>query len=144
MKNYYKLPIPAEEIIHGKKVPTVNLEESIRQMIYLICSTAYKEYMFDERFGSVIWEMDFDNIFNVHLLRSELETSLTQAIKLYEKRVNLESLQIIIKQFDFNYKGLKTKVKLGINFKLKIKATDKIIEHVEEFFIGPLSYTWKN
>lgn len=144
MIKYYKLPIPASDITSGKNAPTVDLEESIHQMIYLICTTAYKEYIYDERLGSSIWEMDFDNIFNVHLIRNELEATLSQAIKLYEKRVELESIQTIIKQYDFRYKGLKTKVKLRIVFKLRIKALDKSIEHLEEFFIGPLSYLWKN
>jgi phage baseplate assembly protein W len=140
MKTYYKLPISAEKIIKGEKAVIVSLEESIHQMISLLCTTSYKEYMYDDKFGSVIWEMDFNNIFNVHLVKQELKLALTESIELYEKRASLKSIQININQYDFNSKGLKTKIKLLLELKLKIYLTDKLIEHREEFFIGPLSY----
>ena len=144
MKTYYKLPISAKTVVDMKKAPTVNLEESIHQMISLICTTSYREYFEDHNFGSVIWEMDFENIHNSHIVKREMKLALAESIKKYEKRAKLVTIQIKLKQFDFNHYGRKVKTRLTMAFQMKLYSTGKMINHIEEFFIGPLSYFWRN
>ena len=140
--NYYKLPINAEALIKSRRHDTCALPESIANNIHLIATSYFGECTFDDSYGCSIWNIDFDNLKSTNKLKSLIEDSLFDSLKIHEKRLTHVVVTVKIKQEELNPNGQNNRIKkrVDINVKGKIEKIDDDFSYVEYFFIGPLSY----
>ena len=142
MADYLNIPLRLKEIMNKKDLPKVDLMRSIHNMIHLIIITSYNEVKHDPSFGTEISNYDFENIYNTHYLKSELEKSLLDSIRNNEKRLNDVKISLQIDQVEFTGKVRKRRVKTQIRMVITgvVDKTNEQFRHSEAFFIGPLSY----
>ena len=111
-------------------------------MIHLITVTSYNEVKHDPAFGTDISNYDFENIYNTHTLKDELQKSVLHSIRENEKRLVNVAINLQIEQVEFSTRiqnrRIKTRIKMIING--MIDKTNESLQHEEIFFIGPLSY----
>ena len=111
-------------------------------MIHLITITSYNEVKHNPAFGTEISDYDFENIYNTHTLKDELQKSILNSIRENEKRLVNVNINLQIEQVDFNTKiqnrRIKTRIQMIVNG--LIDKTNEPLQHEETFFIGPLSY----
>jgi phage baseplate assembly protein W len=98
MNSYYRFPLDMSRLMQKKELPTTDLITSIRQNIYLILTSEFGEFRFDETYGCTIWEHDFENIASVHTWRENMTNSLKSAISNHERRINNVRVRIEINQ----------------------------------------------
>lgn len=139
---YYTIPFKSGELISNKEHPKCNLKQSIVKYIHLINTTYFGECFFDESFGSVIWNVDFDNLTSSNRIREEVSKSLTKTLKNQEKRLTNVSVEVKIKQEELLpiKKNTLIKKKVIIRIKAKILKTNEEFFCEEFFYIAPLSY----
>ncbi|AXO79595.1 hypothetical protein DZC78_04040 [Olleya aquimaris] len=140
--NYYKLPINAESLIKSRIHQTCGLSDSIANNIHLIATSYFGECTFDDSYGCSIWNIDFDNLKSTNKLKSLIEESLIDSLKIHEKRLTHVRVSVRIKQEELNLNEQSNRIKkrVDINVKGKIKKIDEDFSYIEHFFIGPLSY----
>ena len=142
MPDYLDIPLSMKEIINQKDLSRVDLMRSVHNMIHLITMTSYNEVKHDPSFGTEISNYDFENIYNTHYLKDELERSILNSVRNNEKRLVNVNIFLQIDQVEFTnkvkYRRVKTQIKMVIEG--VIDKTNKPFKHTETFFIGPLSY----
>ena len=102
MPDYLDIPLSLNEIIHQKDLPRVDLIRSIHNMIHLITITSYNEVKHDPSFGTEISNYDFENIYNTHYLKDELERSVLNSVRNNEKRLIDVNVSLQIDQVEFS------------------------------------------
>jgi hypothetical protein len=142
MPDYLDIPVSMKEIINQKDLPRVDLMRSVHNMIHLITMTSYNEVKHDPSFGTELSNYDFENIYNTHYLKDELEKSILNSLRNNEKRLVNVNITLQIDQVEFTskirYRRVKTQIKMVIEG--VIDKTNEPFRHTETFFIGPLSY----
>ena len=142
MPDYLDIPLSMKEIINQKDLSRVDLMRSVHNMIHLITMTSYNEVKHDPSFGTEISNYDFENIYNTHYLKDELERSILNSVRNNEKRLVNVNIFLQIDQVEFTnkvkYRRVKTQIKMVIEG--VIDKTNEPFKHTETFFIGPLSY----
>ncbi|MDD4756326.1 MAG: hypothetical protein PHG29_09630 [Prolixibacteraceae bacterium] len=142
MPDYLDIPLSMKEIINQKDLSRVDLMRSVHNMIHLITMTSYNEVKHDPSFGTEISNYDFENIYNTHYLKDELERSILNSVRNNEKRLVNVNIFLQIDQVEFTnkvkYRRVKTQIKMVIEG--VIDKTNETFRHTETFFIGPLSY----
>jgi phage baseplate assembly protein W len=137
---YYTLPLNLGNIISKKEQPRISLKESISAWIHLLLVTHYGECKHDESFGCEIWEHDFENISNSQKFKEEIQRAILQTITLHEPRLSDIRLDLQIEQVEVLMQNRRIKIRIGIRIKGTIKKTNEAFQHLESFFVGPLSY----
>jgi phage baseplate assembly protein W len=142
MPDYLDIPVAIPGIMNQKDVRRIDLKKSIHNMIHLITITSYSEVKHDPTFGTEISDYDFENIYNAHTLKDELQKSVLHSIRENEKRLVSVSIDMQIEQVEFqtrtDNRRIKTRIKMIIHG--VIDKTNEPLQHEEIFFIGPLSY----
>lgn len=118
------------------------MSDSIANNIHLIATSYFGECTFDDSYGCSIWNIDFDNLKSTNKLKSLIEESLIDSLKIHEKRLTHVRVSVRIKQEELNLNEQNNRIKkrVDINVKGKIKKIDEDFSYIEHFFIGPLSY----
>ncbi len=141
-KTYYKVPFDFKGFFEQKDLKKLTLEDSISQYISVIITTAFKEYKYDDTFGSEIWETDFDLLINVNRLKEQIKISLLKKIKTLEKRLtNIQVTIILAESIVKDTSKTRLKKQLKIEIKGNIKKTNEDYRFVGFYFIAPLSYS---
>lgn len=140
IRDYYKLPLRLGPLSQKQEHPKCTLNDSVADMIHLIAITYFGECKHDETFGCEIWEHDFENISNPQKHREKLITSIQKTIENQEPRLMKISIDVQIEQIDYMmfHRRIKSKIKLKVQARLR--STNEPFLHIDEFFIGPLSY----
>lgn len=142
MPEYLNIPLDMKRIVNQKDLQRIDVKRSIHNMIHLITVTSYDEVKHDPFFGTEISNYDFENIYNTHSLRDELKKSILNSIRNNESRLINVSIDLQIDQVEINTrinnKRIKTQIKMVIDG--IIDKTNEPFQHIETFFIGPLSY----
>jgi hypothetical protein len=142
MPDFLDIPVSFKEIINQKDMPRIDLIRSIHNMIHLITITSYNEVKHDPSFGTEISNYDFENIYNAHYLKDELERSILNSVNNNEKRLIDVSINLQIDQVEFTSRirnrRIKTQIKMVVNG--VVDKTNEPFRHTEAFYIGPLSY----
>ncbi|GEO04174.1 hypothetical protein AAE02nite_18380 [Adhaeribacter aerolatus] len=143
--NYYTLPLNFEKITRKERQPRCLLADSLRQHINLIIRTHFKESRYDDEYGCMIWEKDFETIRSVDKWKGELLDSFLQSLKKYE--VRLSNLQVEVNLDDLKVIDPKTrkitefKRRINVQIEGTIKQTNESFQHNEFIFFSPLSLT---
>jgi phage baseplate assembly protein W len=142
MPEYLDIPVAIPAIMSQHEVRRIDLKKSIHNMIHLITVTSFNEVKHDPAFGTDISNYDFENIYNTHTLKDELQKSVLHSIRENEKRLVNVSINLLIEQVEFSTRiqnrRIKTRIKMIING--MTDKTNEPLQHEEIFFIGPLSY----
>jgi phage baseplate assembly protein W len=139
------LPLDCRTLISKHKQIRCTLEESLKQHIHLIIKSRFNENRFDDAYGCMIWEKDFETIRSVDKWKTELYDSICKALKVYEIRlsnldinVNLDDLKIIDQK---TRKVIELRRRINVFIEGTITQTDEAFEHTEHIFFSPLSLT---
>ncbi len=138
---YYKLPLEFDSLMAKKDTDRISLDTSISQHIFLLATTSFGECKFDETYGTEIWELDFDLLKTDNSLKDFISGALKKSIRLHEKRLHLEEVEISIRDYNIATAGknrMKKRVEIGI--KGIILETNHPFVFRNHFFVGPLSY----
>lgn len=140
ISQYFNLPLNLDAAVHKKELAKCSLYDSVTNMVHLIAITYFGECKFDETFGCEIWEHDFDNINNPQQYREELIRSIQQTIEKQEKRLTNIRVDVQLEQIDYRMYQRRIKSRITLRVNGTLAATNETFTHVDQFFIGPLSY----
>lgn len=139
--SYYKMPLGFDNLMKKKDADKIPLDVSVSQHILMLATTSFGECKFDETYGSEIWEIDFDLLKTDNSLKDLIAGTLKKTITTHEKRLLLEDVEVLIKDYNVSTLGkkrMKKKVEIGI--KGLISETSRPFFFSTSFFVGPLSY----
>jgi phage baseplate assembly protein W len=141
-QGFYSLPLQLNLVMEGEDLPVCSLEESIHQHIHLILTTAFGEIQYDEGFGCMVWDADFDNLTAVNRMREQIKNSVLAVLQQYETRLERIKAEVYIKQEELQVKvnGKQVKKRIDIQVNGIIKSTRSPYVFTDHFFAGPLSY----
>lgn len=140
---YYKIPMDFgalldEERGDAKKVSEL---ESIDQHIGLLIMTCPGEHIFDRRYGTAIWEMDFERIMSLDKWQTQFMEYLAESVGTYERRLSNCSFRVEIT--DVLHKALSDNV--NIRKRVDIYTTAILVSNGDpcrfrhRLYLGPLS-----
>lgn len=139
---YYNIPVNFKDIRLKGEVPRISVNNSIHNLIHLIVTTDFGEVRHNPSFGCEIWRFDFENIYNLPSFKEELKRSLYNSILKNEKRLVNVNIGLQIEQVEVPTKVSNKRIKIRILFIVNgvIEKTNEIFNHIDKFYIGPLSY----
>ena len=142
-KNYYKVPFDFNRFFEQKDLKKTSLEDSISQYLSVIITTAFKEYKHDHKFGSEIWESDYDLLTNINRLKEQIKKSLSNKVKSLEKRLENIQVNVLLSQAHIdNENNIRLKKQLRIEIKGTIKKTNEPFRFIGSYYIAPLAYSY--
>jgi predicted component of type VI protein secretion system len=139
-EQYYPPPLNLGEVMRQREMPRINLRESISRWLHILFVTRYGECKHDETFGCQIWEHDFENISNIQKFKEELTRSIIASVISHEPRLADVKAEIQVEQVEYVVKNRRIKIRIGIRVRGTIRKTNEPFVHLENFFVGPLSY----
>jgi phage baseplate assembly protein W len=110
---YIKYPIGFNSLLKGSKEGFCEIQESIAYSIMLIVTTSFGEIPENPEFGTVIWDLEFNQHIKKRDWEESVKNSLFESISKYEKRLNLTS--VIIKLDDIDDRDLKLSIRRKAN-----------------------------
>ena len=102
---FYKIPIDFKRLSSGEDLRKVTIEESLAQYISLIITTIFGEYKYDDGFGTVIWETDFNLLANANQLKDMIKESVHEKVKKYEKRLIVTDVTLGVSEDTVSYEA---------------------------------------
>jgi len=140
---YYTLPIPFKRLVGLKDIPKCDLQTSIAQKIHLTLTTFFEESRYNRRFGCLIWEYDFETIYNVNSWKDKVVKSVGDTLKENEKRLNNIQISIEINQEETG-KGKALDIKtirkrLDVRVTGNLQKTNEFFVFAEPVYVSPIS-----
>lgn len=145
MDKYYELPISFSDLIKQKKIPKVDLFESVDQHIYLILVTRFESFRFDPEFGCSIWDYDFEVLPKITAWRNQMAHAIALQIEKSEPRlvnvaVKVEiTLETLRDRDRDNIRRVKRKIRIGVNGTLA-PTNEPFKRRPYEIFFSPISH----
>lgn len=142
---FYTIPLHCEGVLEKNRLTKCNLSDSIRQHIHLLFKTHFKEYRYDYRYGSIVWERDYEMIRSVPKWKNDLSEGFEQPLKQYEKRISgirvstdVDELKIVDPQ---TQKIIESRKRITVSIVGTINSTNDPFRHTEYIYFSPLSIT---
>jgi len=138
---FYKLPLDFGAITKKEDLEKTSLEHSIAQQIILLATTSFGECKFDETFGCIIWETDFDLLMNENTFKDIISKNLKQGIRLHERRITVNEIKVKVSETrtTIDYK-ITIKKRVDIVLNAIVKSTNRSFDFNAFFYVGPLSF----
>ena len=138
---FYKIPIDFKRLTTGEDIRKVTIEESLAQYISLIITTIFGEYKYDDEFGTVIWETDFNLLANANQLKDMIKESVHEKVKKYEKRLIITDVTLGVSEDTVSYEAnIRVKKRLDIVVYGVIKKTNQPYYYKSSYFLAPFSF----
>jgi len=138
---FYKIPIDFKRLSSGEDLRKVTIEESLAQYISLIITTIFGEYKYDDEFGTVIWETDFNLLANANQLKDMIKESVHEKVKKYEKRLVVTDVTLGVSEDTVSYEtNIRVKKRLDIVVYGVIKKTNQPYYYKSSYFLAPFSF----
>lgn len=138
---FYKIPFDFKKLTTGEDIRKVTIEESLAQFIALIISTVFGEYKYDEEFGTIIWETDFNLLANPNQLKDQIKESVFEKVKKYEKRLIVTEVSLGVVEDTVNYEvNIRVKKRLDIIVFGIIKETNQPYYYKSSYYLAPFSF----
>ena len=138
---FYKIPIDFKRLTTGEDIRKVTIEESLAQYISLIITTIFGEYKYDDEFGTVIWETDFNLLANANQLKDMIKESVHEKVKKYEKRLTITDVTLGVSEDTVSYEAnIRVKKRLDIVVYGVIKQTNQPYYYKSSYFLAPFSF----
>ena len=140
--SYYSLPFDIGLITKKVELPRCSLRQSIAHHLHLLLTTSFGELLCDEKFGSSIWDADFDNVDYRSRQKEAILQSVLTTVKQYEPRIENVRIDTTLYQEEVvaHTNNTRAKKRLDILINATVKATNEPIVYRDNFFISPLSY----
>lgn len=140
--SYYSLPFDLGLITKKVELPRCSLRASVAHHLHLLLTTSFGELLSDEKFGSSIWDADFDNDDHRSRNKEVILQSLLAAIRRYETRIENVRVETAMYQEEVQAytNNNRAKKRLDVIVHATLKATNEPITYRDNFFISPLSY----
>ncbi len=142
METNYSLPVDFGALIRKGPQPKVSLKASIRQYIYLLLLTRRAEWRFDDDFGCLLWEKDFEQTDNLNVWLDEVKVDMRQAIQKHETRLRTNYVDIQREEQQVHNEDGKIS---RVRNRLTIRVSGTILQNDESFdeeflmFFGPVT-----
>ncbi|BFM45659.1 GPW/gp25 family protein [Flavobacterium sp. CFS9] len=124
---YLKYPVNFKSLVRGSQDNFCKIEESIAYNIMMIITTSFGEIPEIPNYGSVIWDLEF----NQHIKKRDWEDlvrkSLLKSIAEFERRLTLSEVTISLDEID------NTELGSSIRRKANIVVKGDIIESLMPF-----------
>lgn len=138
---YYKLPFDYKKLTSGNDVTKVTIEESLAQFITVIVSTIFGEYKYDEEFGTIIWDTDFNLLANPNKLKDMIKESVHEKVNQYEKRLQVTEVTLGVSENTLSYETkIRVKKRLDIVVYGIIKNTNQPYYFKSAYYLAPFSF----
>ncbi|HMT28081.1 MAG TPA: GPW/gp25 family protein [Bacteroidia bacterium] len=142
MHRFYIQPLSFSTLKEGQEHPKCNLQQSIALRIHLILITAFSEFRYDEKFGCLIWECDFENIPNVTSWKDRMMNSIREVVEKFELRLRNHQVKVEITEEEFlaNDKTMLKRVKRRVDVIVtgNLKTTNEQFYFKEIMYISPV------
>lgn len=139
--SYYKIPFDFKKLTSGEDAEKVAIDESIAQFISLVITTVFGEYKYDEEFGTIIWETDFNLLANPNLLKEQIKDSIFEKISEYEKRIIVTNVLLyVVEDTLSSHIKIRVKKRLDILVQGIIKQTNQPYYFKSSYYMAPFSY----
>ncbi len=137
---FYRIPFDFKKLTVGEDVTKVTIEESLAQFISLIITTVFGEYKYDEDFGTIIWETDFNQLANPTQLKDQIKESVFEKVKQYEKRLIVTDVVLSVVEDTLSYEvKIRVKKRLDIIVYGIIKQTNQPYYFKSSYYLAPFS-----
>ena len=138
---YFRLPFDYKKLTTGNDARKVTMEESLAQFITVIISTIFGEYKYDEDFGTVIWDTDFDLLANPTKLKDLIKESVQEKVGKYEKRLRVTEVTLGVNEDTLSHETkIRVKKRLDIVVYGIIKKTNQPYYFRSSYFLAPISF----
>ena len=138
---FYKIPFDYKRLTGGQDVVKVSIEESLAQFISLVITTIFGEYKYDEEFGTIIWETDFNFLANPNQLKDEIKESVFEKVKKYEKRLTITDVVLNVVEDTLSHEiKIRVKKRLDITVYGIIKQTNENYYYRSSYYMAPFSF----
>lgn len=141
MQEFLKLPLNFMPFFEKKKLATCALQDSIARNLHLLITTTLGENKQNLEYGAQFWESDYDIHMSNDARREIIANTLKQQIALYEKRLVKVTLEVNVRQSEYQGKDSKQ-----LRRRIEMIITG-LFAHSNEpfrfqtgFFIGPLAF----
>ncbi len=144
MTGFLELPIDFGTLMQANKdLPTCELKMSIAQNINLIITSKYNEHRFDDTYGCVIWNMDFELVLNENAWREKVNQSVLQSLKKHEQRLEIYNTSVDMAEEEFvnrntGIKGIRKRIKISVVG--QVKETGEQYNFSTSLFLSPISF----
>jgi hypothetical protein len=136
---YYTLPLQVNTLLNKQQHSLCGLPQSIAQNIYLVITSHFGESYYDDNFGCLIWEKDFELLGNTKWI-DYIEPSLIESIQQNERRLSKADVKIKVDEFEFISKtSARAKKRIQILVTGIITKTNESFRFSEYVYISPLS-----
>lgn len=146
MNKYYRFPLLFEELIQKKELKQTDLNASIAQNVYLILTSEFGEYRYDETYGCALWDYDFENISSVHNWKEQIAQSVRQSIMRHEHRLDQVKVKVDIGQeekpllmVNRSVSRLKKCVDVTVSGNI-VETNQPFPPYVQRLYISPFSF----
>ncbi|SHL25162.1 GPW/gp25 family protein [Flavobacterium chilense] len=122
---YLKYPVNFKSLLRGSQDNFCKIEESIAYNIMMIITTSFGEIPETPSYGSIIWDLEF----NQHIKKRDWEDlvrkSLLKSIAEFEKRLSLSEVSISLDEIDD--KELSSSIRRKANIVVKGSIIESLI-----------------
>jgi len=138
---YYKIPFDYKKLSTGNDATKVTIEESLAQFMSVIISTIFGEYKYDDEFGTVIWDTDFNLLANPNKLKDMIRESVQEKVNKYEKRLKVTEVTLGVNENTLSYESnIRVKKRLDIVVYGVIKKTNQPYYFKSSYYLAPFSF----
>ncbi len=138
---FYKIPFDFNRLTKGEDSRKVTIEESLAQYMALIISTTFGEYKYDDNFGTIIWETDFNQLANPNQLKDQIKESVFDQVKKYEKRLIVTDVALNVVEDTLSQEStIRVKKRLDIIVYGIIKQTNQPYYFKSSYYLAPFSF----
>ncbi len=142
---YYKFPINFDRLTQKGELPTCGMDKSIAQNIYLILTSEFGEYRYDETYGCSVWEHDFENIVSIHSWKDRMALSIKQSLNNHEQRLSNIIVRIDIGQEELVVHGREhiNRIKKCIDITVSgviVETNQPFTAYKQRLYISPFSF----
>jgi phage baseplate assembly protein W len=140
LKNYYTLPLRADEILKKKQHGNCSPVESVAQHLHLIISTYHGESAYAEDYGCSIWDEEFRTQLSIRW-KEDVRQSVVNAIQKFEPRLQLADVRVELTEHESRtqQKNLRVRRRVIISITGTLKKTNEKFNFQKSLFISPLS-----
>jgi predicted component of type VI protein secretion system len=139
MTEYYTLPLRLDDVIRKKQHRLCTLKESVAQNVYLIVTTQFAESRYDETYGCVVWEQEFESISRINWIDAA-QPSIKKAIIEHEKRLTNVDVFVDIENYELVLnKTIRIKKRITVRVKAVLAKTNEPYEFAERIYVSPMS-----
>ena len=141
---YYRMPFDFGVLFDSDSQSVAMCDEldSIDQHIELLITTYPGEHCYDTRYGTDIWEMDFERIVSLNSWKNRFVECLADSISRYEKRIEDCRFSLVVEDVlleDTTADHVSIKKRVDIYVDALLKSTDERCKFFYTMYLGPLS-----